>query len=435
MNAAAPNFLMQLSQRFLAGRNTKAVLVVMLAWILQFFCVVLSSVLVARYLGPSMFGTLNYAIALIGFAGTLAGFGLSNVVTRELVMATRPVGDVLGTAVIVRAMAGFLALVVTLVYLHYFESNAGAVALVSIAVGALLIDGSLIFDCGMQAQRAFGASSGAKAILAVNSLAWRAGLVLAGASLIYFMAVQYVEIFCYIVVFGWATRKYMVGVKAGWDSTLAKTLIRQGFPIMLSSFATVIYLRIDQVMIEHFMGAEALGKYSAGVKLAEVASFFPGIIAYVLFPAIIEAQKVSPEKAELEAIKLYRLMYAAGLAFSLFMTVAGEWLTHLMFGAAYEGAGPVLRVYVWSTVFVFLTIASQAQLLSQAKTTHVVAVRTLVGAAVNIGLNLLLIPRLGIIGAAWATVVSYAIAVFFFYDRKYSWPPVRSMLRALALPV
>jgi O-antigen/teichoic acid export membrane protein len=133
---------------------------------------------------------------------------------------------------------------------------------------------------------------------------------------------------------------------------------------MLSGFATVIYLRIDQIMIEHLLGSDALGRYSAGVKLAEVASFFPGIIAYVLFPTIIEAYKVSAEKAEIEAIKLYRLMYAAGFAFSLFMTFAGDWLAHLLFGAAYEGAGPVLRVYVWSTVFVFLTIASQAQLLS-----------------------------------------------------------------------
>lgn len=132
---------------------------------------------------------------------------------------------------------------------------------------------------------------------------------------------------------------------------------------------------------------------------------------------------------------MYRLMYASGLAFSLVITFTGEWLTGLMFGPAYEGAGAVLKVYVWSTVFVFLMIASQAQLLSQAKTTHIVVVRTLVGAATNIGLNLLLIPRMGITGAAWATVISYAVAVFFFYDRKYSWPPVRSMLRALSLPL
>ncbi len=429
------NPLIQLYQRLMAGRNTRAVLVVMLAWGLQFACVVLASVLVARYLGPHLFGTLTYALALMAFAGTFASFGLSNVVTRELMTATRPSGVVLGTAVIVRAMTGFIALCVMLTYLHFYEPNALAVAVVSVAVGVLLIEGSLVFDCTLQSERAFGSSSGAKAILAVNSLAWRASLVFVSAGLVYFVAVQYVEALCYIAVFGWITRKYLQGVKAGWDPELARSLLRQGFPIMLSSFATIIYLRIDQVMIEHMLGSEALGKYSAGVKLAEVASFFPGIIAYVLFPTIIEAQKISAEKAEAEAIKLYRLMYATSLAFSLFMTVAGEWLTHIMYGEAYNGSGPVLRVYVWSTVFVFLTIASQAQLLSQAKTVHVVAVRTIVGACANIVLNMLLIPRFGIIGAAWATVISYGVAVFFFFDRKYSWPPVRSMLRALALPV
>lgn len=433
--SAAPNLLTQLYQRLTSGRNTRAVLVVMLAWVLQFSCVVLSSVIVARYLGPHLFGTLNYATALMSFAGTLAGFGLSNVVTRELMSATRTAGDVLGTALLVRAMTGALALCTMLVYVHFFEPNAMAVALVSVAVGVLLIDGSMIFDSSLQSKRAFGSSSGAKAILAVNSLALRVSLVLMSASLVYFVAIQYVEILCYIAVFGWATRKVLKGVKAGWDPVLARILLRQGLPIMLSSFATIIYLRIDQVMIEHLLGSDSLGRYSAGVKLAEVASFFPGIIAYVLFPSIIEAYKVSVEKAEAEAVKLYRLMYVSGLAFSLFMTFAGEWLTHALFGPAYQGAGPVLKVYVWSTVFVFLNIASQAQLLSQEKTTHVVAVRTIVGALVNIALNLLLIPRMGIVGAAWATVISYAVAVFFFFDRKYSWPPVRSMLRALALPV
>lgn len=432
---AAPNVLIQLYQRLMSGRNTRAMLVVMLAWALQFSCVVLASVLVARYLGPHQFGTLSYATALMAFAGTLAGFGLSSVVTRELMLATRPIGVVLGTALLVRAMTGAVALCAMLLYVHFFEPNAMAVALVSVVVGVLLIDGSMIFDSSLQSQRAFGSSSGAKAILAVNSLILRVSLVLASASLVYFVAIQYVEILCYIAVFGWATRKVLKGVKAGWDPVLAKTLLRQGFPIMLSSFATVIYLRIDQVMIEHLLGSEALGRYSAGVKFAEVASFFPGIIAYVLFPSIIEAYKVSAEKAEAEAIKLYRLMYASGLAFSLVMTIAGDWLTHVMFGAAYEGAGDVLKVYVWSTVFVFLTIASQAQLLSQEKTTHVVAIRTIVGALVNIGLNMILIPRMGIVGAAWATVISYGVAVFFFFDRKYSWPPVRSMLRALSLPV
>ena len=433
LSNAVPAPMLRLFNRLTAGRNTRAIMMVTLAWALQFSCGVLTSVMVARYLGPSDFGTLNYVLALMGFGGTLAGFGVANVVTRELFQATRPVGTVLGTAVMLRVITGSLAICGMLTYLHFFEGNATAARLLVVAVGMLLIDGSLIFDCELQAQRAFGASSRAKATLAFTSLLLRGSLVLAAAGLVNFVAVQYVELLLSITVFGWAARQYLAGLRAGWDGALAAKYLRQGLPIMLAGFATAIYLRIDQVMIAKMLGSAELGKYSAGVKLVEVASFFPGILAYVLYPSILEAQKISAEKAEGEAIKLYRVMYVAALLFSLTMTVIGDWLTHLMFGAAYDGAGAVLKVYVWSSVFVFLTIASQAQLLSQEKTTHVVAVRTAVGAAANIGLNLLLIPRMGVLGAAWATVISYGIAVFFFYDRKYSWPPVRSMLRALTL--
>lgn len=431
--SALPSGLTQTLQRLLAGRNVRAVAMVSAAWGVQFSCVVLASVMVARYLGPSQFGSINYVTALMTFASTVASFGMSTVVTRELVNGRHPREVILGTAVVTRASTGFVALCVMLAYLHFFERNPVAVALASVAVGTLLLESSLVFDCGMQAQRAFGSSSSAKALLAIGNLAMRGSLVLLGAGLVSFIAVQYAESLLYILVFGWITRAYFKGMPARVDVRLARTLVLHGAPIMLAGIATAIYLRIDQVMIAHYLGTDALGRYSAGVKLAEVASAFPGIVAYVLFPSIIEARKTSEEKAEREAIKLYRLMYVAGLGFSVVVTLIGDWLARLMFGAAYEGAGTVLRVYVWSTVFVFLHIASQAQLLSQAKTTHVIVVRTVVGAVTNILLNLVLIPRMGIVGAAWATVVSYGVALFFFFDRQYSWPPVRSMLRAAGL--
>lgn len=432
---ATENPVMQLYQRLMAGANFRSVLVVGSAWVVQFACSVLTSVILARYLGPSEFGTLSYVLAVMGFAATVAGFGLSNVVTRELVLAQRPVGEVLGTVIVLRAVTGAVAILCVLLSVRFIEANALAASLTLVALGSLLIDGGLIFECGLQAQRAFGSSGRAKALLAVSSLGMRGGLVLLGAGLVSFVAVQYAEILLYIAVFGWIARKTFGGTRAGWNAELARTFLRQGFPIMLAGLATALYLRIDQVMIEHMLGSEALGVYSVGVRLASVASFFPGIVAYVLFPAIVEAQKQGPEKAEAEAIKLYRLMYATGIGFSIVMTLVGAWLTRLMFGPAYDAAVPVLQIYVWTTVFVFLTIASQAQLLSNERTTHVVAVRTIAGAVTNIVLNLILIPYAGLAGAAWAAVISYGVAVFFFFDRKNSWPPVRSMLRALAIPL
>lgn len=432
---AAASPVMQLYQRLVAGGNVRSVLIVGSAWAVQFGCSVLTSIVLARYLGPSEFGILSYVLAVMGFAATLAGFGLSNVVTRELVLAQRSTGEVLGTVILLRAATGGVAIIGVLLSVRFIEADAVAAGLMLVALGSLLIDGGLIFECGLQAQRAFGSSGSAKALLALTSLGMRGGLVLLGAGLVSFVAVQYAELLLYIAVFGWIARKSMGGVKVRWNPDLARLLLKQGFPIMLAGLATALYLRIDQIMIEHMLGSTSLGVYSVGVRLASVASFFPGIVAYVLFPAIVEAQKLGPERAEAEAIKLYRLMYATGIGFSVAMTIVGEWLTRLMFGPDYDAAVPVLRIYVWTTVFVFLTIASQAQLLSSAKTTHVVAVRTIAGAVTNIVLNLLLIPRFGLTGAAWAAVISYGVAVFFFFDRKYSWPPVRSMLRALALPL
>jgi O-antigen/teichoic acid export membrane protein len=98
---------------------------------------------------------------------------------------------------------------------------------------------------------------------------------------------------------------------------------------------------------------------------------------------------------------------------------------------AFAAAVPVLRVYVWSAVFVFIGTGAQTRLLVGSDTTHVILVKTLAGAISNILLNILWIPRYGTLGAAWASVVSYAVAAYFVFDLRHSWPTTKLMLLAL----
>jgi PST family polysaccharide transporter len=85
----------------------------------------------------------------------------------------------------------------------------------------------------------------------------------------------------------------------------------------------------------------------------------------------------------------------------------------LLFGTAYQQAGSVLAVHIWAGIFVFLGVASANWFLIEGLQRYSFY-RILSGAVVNVGLNLILIPKFGVIGAAWATVVSQAGANTFF---------------------
>lgn len=106
-------------------------------------------------------------------------------------------------------------------------------------------------------------------------------------------------------------------------------------------------------------------------------------------------------------------MVLLAVAVAIPMTFLSERVVTLLFGTVYQQAGSVLAVHIWAGIFVFLGVASGRWFLIEGLQRYSFY-RTLFGAAVNVGLNLILIPKFGVIGAAWATVVSQACASMFF---------------------
>jgi Na+-driven multidrug efflux pump len=97
-------------------------------------------------------------------------------------------------------------------------------------------------------------------------------------------------------------------------------------------------------------------------------------------------------------------------------------------------AGAVLSLHVWTAVLVFLGVASGRWFILEGHTRAYMG-RTLVGVVSNIVFNLLLIPRLGILGAAWATLITQVMVVLAF---DLAWKSSRENFwmkcRALWLP-
>ena len=86
---------------------------------------------------------------------------------------------------------------------------------------------------------------------------------------------------------------------------------------MLSGITVSIYMKIDQVMIKEMLGAEAVGQYAAAVRLSEVWYFIPIIIASSLFPAIVNAKKISNDLYNERLQKLYDLQFTIALLLGL----------------------------------------------------------------------------------------------------------------------
>jgi PST family polysaccharide transporter len=204
------------------------------------------------------------------------------------------------------------------------------------------------------------------------------------------------------------------------DFRLARQLLAQSWPLFLSGVSVMVYMRIDQIMLERMAGHGAVGLYSAAVRVTEIFYIVPTIIASSILPSIVRSRTLGKEVYLGRVQKYFNVSALMAVAIALPTSLSAGWLTHLLYGAQYKGVGAILTVHVWASVFVFMGVARGQYLLSEGYTVFLM-VAAATGAVCNILLNLLLIPRYGALGSALATVCSYGISDLvssFCYNRS-----------------
>jgi O-antigen/teichoic acid export membrane protein len=215
-----------------------------------------------------------------------------------------------------------------------------------------------------------------------------------------------------------------------YSRNTASDLLRHSWPLAFSAFFVSLYMKIDQLMIDAYLGKVALGVYTPVVNLSEAWYFLPMAIVTALFPAIMQARKTDMQRYRLRLQQLYELMIVLGLLAAVTVTVLAPYLYAWFYKPEFaEGAG-ILVIHIWAGVFISLNLANGQYLIAEGHT-RLLLWRSLVGAAVNIALNAWWIPLYGMAGAAFATVVAYASSAFFVIfvpkTREQGWIMLKSL--------
>jgi PST family polysaccharide transporter len=371
----------------------------------------LIGVWIARYLGPEQFGLLNFTAALIALFGALAGMGLQGIVVREIVREPTCREDTLGTAAALQLLGGAVAYSLLLVTVFYLRPQDVLSQLVAAILGAMVLlkafeVASYWFESQVQSKYTVWVQNGAFLVFAGIKVL----LILTGASLINFAWAMLAEAIVVALAMTLALHRFgpaLSSLRLSYRRCCA--LLKAGWPLMLSSIAVMIYMKIDQIMIGQMLGNDAVGIYSAAVRISEIWYFIATAVAASVLPAILEAKKNNEAQYRERLQALFDLMTWIAIMVALPVTFFAKPLVTMLFGAEYSEAGGVLAIHVWATVFVFLGVAGGNWFLAENQ--QLISLqRTALGAVVNVLLNILLIPTLGVVGAAWATLISYAIA-------------------------
>ncbi len=377
---------------------------------------------VARYLGPERLGLLSYAQSFVGLFLAFSTLGLNTIVIRDLVKEEKN-GPLLGTTFGLKLIGSFLVFLTLAIAINFTQNNSFENLLIFIIASSTLFQSFNVIDFYFQSKVlsryvvysniiTLGVSSILKVILILNN-----------APLITFAYVVLWDSFILSIGYIYFYLKNKLSFKSWrFDLTLAKTLLKESWPLILSSVVISIYMKIDQVMIKSMLNNEAVGQYAVAVKISETLYFLPMVISSSLFPAIIKAKKLGARLYQKRLVQLYAFVGWLAIGIALPITFVGTWLINFLYGADYALAGNVLLVHIWAALFVFWGVANSKWLLIENLQIYYM-INTTLGAIVNIVLNLFLIKSLGIMGAAWSTIISYAISSYFglaFYKKTRS---------------
>jgi O-antigen/teichoic acid export membrane protein len=396
------------------------------------------SVLVARYLGPHDFGLLSFAVSFVSLLSVATTLGLDNILARELTLRTS-VDDarrVIRVAVAMRLCGATLVVAVLGVVLAVSDWQAEAHPLILIIACATIPQAAGSVEAYFLA-RVQGARIAIPRVLSVLAAsAAKLALVWFGLPVVWFAACALLEA---TLAAGMLWRLYRVHLGGAQrpeplDPALGLGLLKESWPLMLSVLATSVYMRIDEVMLLQMAGAEAVGHYGVAVTLSEGWYFVPVTICTTLFPALVRARAAGPVQYRDRLQRLYDLMVWLGLAVALPLTFLSGPLIGWLYGPAYAPAGEVLAIHIWAGLLVSLGLASGRWLIAEGFV-RFAFYRSVLGAIVNVALNLVLIPRAGVVGAAWATVIAYGTASclsLLLFERTR--PQLVMQLKALLLP-
>lgn len=387
----------------------------------QFFSLVVAFFIgawLARYLGPKDYGILNYALAFSGVFGFLANLGVDAVLNRELVNFPEKRSKLLGTAFRFKLIGGLVAFSAATVAAVSIEASPFIRLLVIIFSLTFIIQSINVISSFFQAT--VSAVNNVKvqiAVILISSIL-KIALILSGLGVLWVIVV-------YLFDFVWQGIGLMIvyrrsGEKINawrYDKETARRLWHDSWLLMLTGAAVFIYVKIDQVLVEWLMGEQAVGIYSAAVKISEAWYFIPSIICASLFPAIINAKKTNAEVYKRRLDNLYALLIFLAVIISLAVTILSRPMIALFFGSEYLASIPVLRLYIWSSIGIFWGWAISQHLIAENSLKMIFFVN-FISMLANIGLNLLLIPRFGLLGAAYATLISYFVAPLIILSRR-----------------
>lgn len=366
----------------------------------------LVGIIVARYLGPEQYGLMNYVISYVFLFQTFALFGFDSIEIREEARGQKPFTTIIGTAFYLKLFLGCCFVILAIFTSWIMEADGYTTLLIAIYSLVVVLNSLIVirnyFTAIVQNEYVVKAEISRTIISIIVKLT----LLFLNANLTWFIVAYMFDFVLlgtgYVMVY-----QTKIGSLREWhfDRDYAKFLLKESFPLLLTNTAVIIYQRIDQVMIGSMINKSAVGFFSVAAKFTEVLVFLPMILAQTITPTLVKVRERSILEYQIKAQQFMNLSFWLSLLAAALVSMLAYWIVRYTFGAAYSPAVAVLQVMAFKAASVALSNTAGAMLVTEGLQRYAIF-RDSFGCVVCVLLNYLLLPRYGIMAAAFVSIAS-----------------------------
>ena len=391
----------------------------------------LISAWVARYLGPHQYGTLAFAVSLVAMVGFLGSLGLESIVVRDFVQRPERESGIASSYFILRLCGAVLVPLLACSYVATTDSGNIELLLITAVLGSGVLFSSFeVIDSLLQARHAARGSSLIRvAGFSVGALA-KVAMVIGGAPLWAFAVATVIEPAIAAVLYRAVAGR--LGVRIGLqdiDRTEIRSLLVDGRMMILSGLTVIIYSKLDLLVVGQLVSKEALGGYAIAAAMVGAWNMMGTSLTQAYAPHI-SARRMTDAAGYVHVLRRFLLlMLGLSVAGSLALSELASWIFDLLLGPAYREGAAIFSLLVWSSVPVFLGVAT-SQIIVNEKLYGLSLLRTGLG---MLTLFALIVPAAkwhGALGVAVAVLVSSAVATIAILLSG----PARAILRDAFLP-
>lgn len=368
-----------------------------------------------RFLDPASFGIYSFGLAFAGIIVILSDAGLNSLFVREAARDKKKIRWFISKALPIKVLFSVIALSLTYVISIGSGSESSRTMFLVIMVSAYsikeiaqLFRNSFVAIEKMEVEAALKIAEHAILVSLICTA------LFSGEGLMFIAYAYIATAFMNLIVSMSLSFKHFNTEK--FDGTKlrmyrAVSILKKSAPFAFTALFISIYFNIDSVMLSYLKGDYQTGIYNGAYRLIAILSFIPGVVVQALFPVFSRMFKESKRSIVFAYRKTMKYMFVISAPIVVGTIMLADSIT-IFLGREYAISAEPLKVLIFASMFIFFNFVA-ATVLNSIDKQLIVTKAVAAGAAINILLNIFLIPGFGYNGAAFATVATEFLIILF----------------------